>query len=45
MTVNEKAQGAAGLVCVWFAGNDVKHHAFKPEALEAAAPTPGATEA
>lgn len=35
MTINEKAQGGS-LVCVWFAGNDVRHHAFKPEALEAA---------
>ena len=33
MTVNEKAQGG-GLVCVWFAGDDVKHHAFRAEALE-----------
>lgn len=37
MTINEKAQGGAGLVCVWFAGHEVRHHAFKPEALEAAA--------
>jgi uncharacterized protein YodC (DUF2158 family) len=37
MTINEKAQGGAGLVCVWFDGNDVKHHSFRPEALEAAA--------
>jgi uncharacterized protein YodC (DUF2158 family) len=35
MTINEKAQGG-GLVCVWFAGNEVKHHTFRPEALEAA---------
>jgi uncharacterized protein YodC (DUF2158 family) len=35
MTINEKAQ-AGGFVCVWFAGNDVKHHMFKPEALEPA---------
>jgi len=35
MTVNEKAQGG-GLVCVWFAGSDVKHHSFRPEALESA---------
>jgi uncharacterized protein YodC (DUF2158 family) len=36
MTINEKAQGGAGPVCVWFADDDVKHHAFKPEALELA---------
>jgi uncharacterized protein YodC (DUF2158 family) len=35
MTINEKAQGG-GLLCVWFAGSEVKHHTFKPEALEAA---------
>jgi len=33
MTVNEKAQGG-GLVCVWFAGDEVKHHTFRPEALK-----------
>lgn len=43
MTVNEQAQGGAGLVCVWFDGNEVRHHAFKPEALEAAVCQP-ATE-
>jgi uncharacterized protein YodC (DUF2158 family) len=37
MTINEMATGG-GLVCVWFAGSDVKHHSFKPEALEAAPP-------
>lgn len=43
MTVNEKAQGGA-LVCVWFAGNDVKHHAFRPEALCPAEHAAGAEE-
>lgn len=38
MTINERAQGG-GFVCVWFAGNDVKHHTFKPEALEPVPPT------
>ena len=37
MTVNEKAQGG-GLVCVWFADQEVRHHTFRPEALEAASP-------
>jgi uncharacterized protein YodC (DUF2158 family) len=35
MTINEKSQ-AGRLLCVWFDGNEVKHHAFKAEALEAA---------
>jgi len=34
MTINEKAQ-AGGLVCVWFADEDVKHHTFRAEALQA----------
>lgn len=45
MTINEKAQGGGGLVCVWFAGDDVRHHAFKPEALERAARTADAEAA
>jgi uncharacterized protein YodC (DUF2158 family) len=36
MTINEKGQGGS-LVCVWFAGDEVKHHTFRPEALEAKA--------
>jgi uncharacterized protein YodC (DUF2158 family) len=44
MTINEK--GPAGvLVCIWFCGADVKHHAFRPEALAAAGPEPGAPAA
>lgn len=43
MTVNEKAQ-AGGLVCVWFAGDDVRHHTFRPEALQAIALSGGAGE-
>lgn len=33
MTVHERAQGG-GLLCVWFAGGEVKHHTFRPEALK-----------
>lgn len=43
MTINEKAQGGT-LVCVWFAGDDVKHHSFRPEALQAASHAAGTDE-
>jgi uncharacterized protein YodC (DUF2158 family) len=44
MTINEKVQGG-GLLCVWFAGHDVRHHTFRPEALDAAARSAAADEA